>query len=266
MIHLNVHLKKWGNYLKMRIRLFTEEFIEAFGRDIDDEYEKLYRTGDKQALLEIFEKAPTYEADIPFDFHELTTPNDYTNNTKIIYGSLRELTPAQASKETLWFTLANTVYLDYTLKLLSSNDRTKVKNALFLKTKREQLVQCISKYWWLGYLLYDEKSDDPYELLNYFCKQDAIGKAISFFSSNLTGSKNVTLGIVAGIRQRDKYLKNVKLTYAFINGHFNAVGGVKILDMMTQEEVYQETLAFIDEIVADPSMIPPTQRNKILRR
>lgn len=266
MIHLNVHLKKWGDYLKMKIKLFTEEFIEAFGRDIDDEYAKLYRTGDKQALLEIFEKAPTYEADIPFDFHELTTPNDYINNTKLIYGSLRELTPAQASKENLWFTLANTFYLDYTLKLLSSNDRTKVKNALFLKTKREQLIQCISKYWWLGYLLYDEKSNDPYELLDYFCQQDAIGKTISFFSSNLTGSKNITLGIVAGIRQHEKYVKNVKDTYAFINTHFNVMGGVKILDMMTQEEVCQETLAFIDEIVADPLMIPPTQRNKILRR
>ncbi len=266
MIHLSVRLKKWGNYLKMRIKLFTEEFIEAFGRDINDEYAKLYRTGDKQALLEIFEKAPTYEADIPFDFHELTTPNDYINNTKLIYGSLRELTPAQASKENLWFTLANTFYLDYTLKLLSSNDRTKVKNALFLKTKRDQLIQCISKYWWLGYLLYYEKSDDPYELMEFFCAENALGKAVGFFSSKLTSNKEIMLGIVKGIRDRQDVIKNQSWRYGFINGHFNAVGGVKVLDMMTQEEVYQETLAFIDEIVADPLMIPPTQRNKILRR
>lgn len=246
--------------------MFTEEFIEAFGRELEEEYEELYRTGNKNALLEIFEKAPKYEVTIPGMLKELKVPNDYITNTKIIYDSLRELTPAQASKESLWFSLANTFYLDYTLKLLSSNDRTKVKNALFIKVKREQLIQCISKYWWLGYLLCDEESDSPYELMEFFCSQSTMGKVISFFSSKLTSNKQITLGIVQGIKDRKDVIKNLWASYAFINEHFNNIGGVKILDLLTREEIYYETIDFIDKIVEDPFKIPSIKRNKILLR
>lgn len=246
--------------------MFTDEFIEAFGRDLNEKYESLYRTGDKESLLEIFDKAPKYEVDISGTLQELEVPNDYINNSKIIYDSLRDLKPTQASKESLWFSLANTFYLDYTLKLLSSNDRTKVKNALFMKSKREQLIQCISKYWWLGYLLYDETSEAPYELLEYFCAKEAIGKTIGFFSSKLTSNKQITLGIVEGIKDRKDYIKNSRSSYSFVNEHFNNIGGVKILDLLTREDVYRETIDFIDEIVKDPYKIPPVKRNKVLLR
>ncbi|MEI2414519.1 DUF6339 family protein [Ligilactobacillus salivarius] len=78
---------------------------------------------------------------------------------------MKFLTPVQASREEFWFTMINTVYLDYLLDYLktvsnSKNFNEKVKNSIFYNSSniRAQVIQRISRYWWLGYKTYDEKT------------------------------------------------------------------------------------------------------------
>lgn len=124
----------------------------------------------------------------------------------------------------------------------------------------------MSKYWWVGKRLYDEQNadTDPYWLIRFFCELDLSGKAISFFASKLTSNQDIALGIVEGIYARRDRVKNVKETYSYINKHFNMIGGVKVLDIMTRAQVKQETMDFIDYFTANPHTLPVKNRQIII--
>lgn len=173
----------------------------------------------------------------------------------------------------MWFTMLNTVYLDYLLASLKQvanhqNFDQHIKNYLFFygSTIRAQLTQRLSKYWWVGKRLYDEQNadTDPYWLIRFFCELDLSGKAISFFASKLTNNQDIALGIVEGIYARRDRVKNVKETYSYINKHFNMIGGVKVLDIMTRAQVKQETMDFIDYFTANPHTLPAKNRQIII--
>ena len=72
-------------------------------------------------------------------------------------------------------------------------------------------------------------------------------------------------GIIEGIYlSRDKVI-NRKETYATVNKYFNAMGGVRILDIMTREEVKKETIEYINYIVENPELIPVKDRKRIIK-
>lgn len=112
--------------------------------------------------------------------------------------------------------MINTIYLDYLLSYLKtvSNRKDfdqKIKNSIFYNTSitKAQTMQRISRYWWLGYKTYDEKNvSNPYWLTEYFFEYDGSSKIISFFSSNLTNNKDIALGIIEGIKNKDDKIIN----------------------------------------------------------
>ena len=116
--------------------------------------------------------------------------------------------------------------------------------------KRSLIVQNLSSLWWLGYYLYDDSNiDNPYELLDFYTDtKDIVGKSTVFFSSNLTNNKNLTFGIIEGI----KYLadldviENKRYYYVEVNKYFNIVGGVRLLDFMSRNEVKKETIEYFE--------------------
>ncbi|EFK79703.1 hypothetical protein HMPREF9269_1445 [Ligilactobacillus salivarius ACS-116-V-Col5a] len=183
------------------------------------------------------------------------------------------MTPAQASREEFWFTMINTVYLDYLLDYLktvsnSKNFNEKIKNSIFYNSSniRAQVIQRISRYWWLGYKTYDEKNtSNPYWLTEYFFEYDGSSKIISFFSSNLTNNKDIALGIIEGIKNRDDKVINNRWTYLTMNKYFNAMGGVRILDIMTREEIKEETMKHIDYIVENPELLSVEDRKRVIK-
>src|SRR5699024_12137671 len=89
----------------------------------------------------------------------------FINNIKSIYESVIFLTLVQVCREEFWFTMINTIYLDYLLDYLKTvSDRKdfyqKIKNSIFYNSSitKAQTIQRISRYWWLGYRTYDEKN------------------------------------------------------------------------------------------------------------
>ena len=48
--------------------------------------------------------------------------------------------------------------------------------------------------------------------------------------------------------------------------YFNAMGGVRILDIMTREEVKKETIEYINYIVENPELIPVKDRKRIIKK
>ena len=262
----------------MKIKTCDEEFLEEVKRDFDTKYIDLYRNLDRKGIQELFNSDFVYDTSLEFDYQKLsnTLPNSeiYIYNIKRFYEPLRSLTNVQATREELWFTMINTIYLDYLLDYLKTvvnykDFDQKIKNAIFYNGSniRAQLIQRISRYWWMGYRTYDEKNkQNPYWLMEFFFENDGSGKSIGFFSSKLTNNKEIALGIIEGIYlSRDKVI-NRKETYATVNKYFNAMGGVRILDIMTREEVKKETIEYINYIVENPELIPVKDRKRIIKK
>lgn len=259
--------------LKIRAKTCDENFLEEIKRNFDTKYIDLYRNFDKKGIQKLFDNELVYDIEHEFEYLELFDPKSFSdlfiNNTKNTYEALKFLTPAQASREEFWFTMINTVYLDY-LKTVSNskNFNEKIKNSIFYNSSniRAQVIQRISRYWWLGYKTYDEKNtSNPYWLTEYFFEYDGSSKIISFFSSNLTNNKDIALGIIEGIKNRDDKVINNRWTYLTMNKYFNAMGGVRILDIMTREEIKEETMKHIDYIVENPELLSVEDRKRVIK-
>lgn len=263
--------------MKIKAKTCDENFLEEIKRNFDTKYIDLYRNFDKEGIQKLFDNELVYDIEHEFEYLELFDPKSFSdlfiNNTKNTYEALKFLTPAQASREEFWFTMINTVYLDYLLDYLktvlnSKNFNEKIKNSIFYNSSniRAQVIQRISRYWWLGYKTYDEKNtSNPYWLTEYFFEYDGSSKIISFFSSNLTNNKDIALGIIEGIKNRDDKVINNRWTYLTMNKYFNAMGGVRILDIMTREEIKEETMKHIDYIVENPELLSVEDRKRVIK-
>lgn len=263
--------------LKIKAKTCDENFLEEIKRNFDTKYIDLYRNFDKKGIQKLFDNELVYDIEHEFEYLELFDPKSFsdlfTNNIKNTYEALKFLTPAQASREEFWFTMINTVYLDYLLDYLKTvSDRKdfdqKIKNSIFYNSSitKAQTIQRISRYWWLGYRTYDEKNiSNPYWLTEYFFERDGSSKIIAFFSSNLTNNKDIALGIIEGIKNRNDKIVNNRWAYLIMNKYFNAMGGVRIIDIMTREEIKKETMKYIDYIVENPELLSLEERKGIIK-
>ncbi|RGI29682.1 DUF6339 family protein [Melissococcus sp. OM08-11BH] len=266
--------------MMISIKYCSEEFLQHFKANFEVDYLPMYLDMDREKIKSVFNNEIVMSGDLCYEYHPLVLRSEvegasYINiNAKIIYNSLKNLTTVQATKEELWFTLMNTVYLDYLLDSISvtkgkNNFERQLKNMLFFTQGniRSLVSQHLSKLWWIGYRTYDsENVTNEYWLTDYFCRNDASGKAITFFASKFTNNRDFALGIIEAIKYCDdrKIVKNQKETYSFINEHFNFIGGVKVLDMMTRQQVVDESIRLIESLADGTIEISENKRKKIL--
>ncbi|WJP97267.1 DUF6339 family protein [Macrococcus bovicus] len=261
------------------IKYCSSEFLNLLKANFETDYQDIYKKRDKDKIIELFNNELVYDGDLKFDYKPLMLRSDSNRgeyisaNVKILYDSLKSLSNVQATKEELWFTLINTIYLDYLIDSIavlekSGNFEKQLSNLLFFNKgiSRGMIVQSISKFWWIGYRTYDRNAEDPYWLTEYFCRTDASGKAVTFFGSRLTSNLNFSLGIIEAVKSAEEegLVKNQKETYSFINEYFNFVGGVKILDIMSREEIVFESKRVLHELSVNNLSTSEKNRKKIL--
>ena len=119
---------------------------------------------------------------------------------------LKHLTVAEATQERLWAGLAHMQMRDYFYFRLSEdmakkNDK-RLKSALYFVNgaKRSLFVHVLARLWWVGYMTYDENNrEDPYWLTEFFCSAEFSGRSVYFFSSNFTGNRTITRGILRAL-------------------------------------------------------------------
>ena len=245
----------------MYIKYCTDGFLTEFKVNFD-KYILLYKNKDKEGLDRLFGTSNVKEGNLNFKYTPLKTSKNSENpekyNIKIVYESLKELTPVQAVQEKLWVAMYNTYYQDHLFDYIDTikegkNFEKRLKGSIVYTwgANRSKIVQNVARMWWLGYYLYDEENKkDPYELLNFYTDtMDIVGKSTVFFSSNLTNNKNLTLGILEGLRELVDHgtIDNKREYYNQINKYFNLIGGVKLLDFMSRSEAKDETIRYLLE-------------------
>ncbi len=169
------------------------------------------------------------------------TAADDMANSKRIFSALKDLDLAQASDKRLWVTLTHGQFFQYTVERWGINSATSnevIQDRFHFEGSglRPRNQNSIARLWWGAKLTYDPDSLTPFELTDLLWeKQD--------FYQNLIDRKFSTYpGILKGFLRfysENRHL-DIKRDMRRLFKGVNALGGVRILPLLTEKEVYLE--------------------------
>ena len=165
-------------------------------------------------------------------------------NIEILYESLKELSPVNASDERLWAGMLFSQFWKYVKyrrakELNSGNDKEILNSFFFLRgTKRSCFLNCLSRLWWTGYLLYDNENTNHYKAIDLITESAFASNIILLSSSNFMSNKSLALGVMDCIISRKEEGEDIKREhFVEVTKYLNCLGGVIFLDSMTREEI-----------------------------
>jgi hypothetical protein len=237
---------------------FLDELKANFYSELLESYKNLGPVGTVKSEIEKIFAAPNVkQSGVAFTYTPLELGSDEEQDSKLaaanirrLYESLSVLTPSQAAMEKIWVALLNTYYLDYHLHVIrqlqgSRDVNQRIYDRTFLKgpvisDKRRLVINNLSLLWWIGHYTYDKANTaNPYHLTEFFVSTPYRGNSVAFFSSNIHGNRNITLGILDGIKQLadDQIIEVNRFAYTNSSKIMNLVAGVKLVDLMTRQDV-----------------------------
>ena len=240
------------------IKYVTDEFLKEFKNEFLVNYAHLYKNNDKDKFNSVFSN-PNHviETDIEYEYEPLEVePKEYDaeivrRNIRRVWESLKVLTPVQAEMEKIWVALAHTDYIDYQMGVFNSqiaNPDNKKREEFSLKSrtifvngaKRSLAINNLAILWWLAYYFRDDQNiENPYHLIDFFVSTPYRGNAVALLSSNIISNKEIALGILVAVKvliEEEGMVVN-RFPYSEAGKILNEVGGVRILDTLTREEV-----------------------------
>lgn len=240
------------------IKYVTDEFLKEFKNEFLVKYAHLYKSNDMDKLKVIFsDPNHVIETSIEYVYEPLEVePKEYDadivrRNIRRVWESLKVLTPVQAEMEKIWVALAHTDYLDYQMGIFNSqiaNPDNKKREESSLKSrtifvngaKRSLAIHNLAILWWLAYYFRDDQNiETPYHLIDFFVSTPYRGNAVALLSSNIISNKEIALGILEAVKvliEEEGMVVN-RFPYSEAGKILNEVGGVRILDTLTREEV-----------------------------
>lgn len=240
------------------IKYVTDEFLKEFKNEFLVKYAHLYKSNDMDKLKVIFsDPNHVIETSIEYVYEPLEVePKEYDadivrRNIRRVWESLKVLTPVQAEMEKIWVALAHTDYLDYQMGIFNSqiaNPDNKKREESSLKSrtifvngaKRSLAIHNLAILWWLAYYFRDDQNiEAPYHLIDFFVSTPYRGNAVALLSSNIISNKEIALGILEAVKvliEEEGMVVN-RFPYSEAGKILNEVGGVRILDTLTREEV-----------------------------
>lgn len=250
----------------MKLHFMKENALVFFKANIEN-YKSKYIKDDNSWIYEEYKKA-TGEDD-PFeefkynvnDFKLKILPDDQgqedCDNVRILHSSLKNLTPTEAADERFWVGLSHNEcfkYVQLRAKLTDKNlTSSKIKRHFYFGTgkRRSLITNSLARLWWVGHLIYDESKSDPYEGIEVL-KSDFTGNVLTFFSSNYTNNPKITRAILKsfdGIEKRG--IKISREQFREILRYVNILGGIILLDYLTEEELIERITNHFFEVNKD---------------
>jgi hypothetical protein len=147
--------------------------------------------------------------DFSLDYDSDTNVSD-RKNIETVYEAMIDLNPANALDERLWAGMLFGQLWDYVkyrrADELKSGEERKVLNSFFFLrgTKRSCFMNCLSRLWWTGFLLYDKDNADHYGAVNLICDSAYASNILLFSSNNFASNKNIALGVLDCIAERKR--------------------------------------------------------------
>ena len=235
-----------------KLRYYTSQAVEELRRGVPNHLDWYYNhSGSPPPLTPI---AGIRESRIelpdlsPLRVGESETPHlTDAKNALIVYTSLRELTPHQASIERMWVYLCHNVALNYVRDRWLGLQRTqiedkaikKVHNHFFAKGIRSLIRDNgLSRLWWLGKIAHDVDPDDPRRFLDIlFYRQDVRSALIERPSVSM--NRRVLRAIYCIMQESwdaDKLLFKRDIFRSWMIA-LNRRGGVVLLDSLSEKNL-----------------------------
>ncbi len=212
-------------------------------------YKSHFKDKTNEWFMERFkEKDWIHESKIQCDEFELDYDVDYNKsdrkNVEIIYEALKDLNPVHASDERLWAGVLFGQLWKFVkyrrAEELNSGEELKILNSfLFMRgRKRSCFINCLSRLWWTGYLLYDPENACHYASVDLISESAFPSNVLLLLSSNFMANKKLALGVLDCISERKQKGEKIgRYHFTEANKYLNCIGGVTFLDAMSREEV-----------------------------
>ena len=206
---------------------------EACGKDpfINTKYDSV-----KDIVLNMSSKAPQ---DTDFE------------NVKEVYSKLDFLSDSNASDERLWAAMCLSVGYEYTrYRWKIETYENVVQHYYFAYGGRRSLTRnAMSRLWWIGRLTYDKDRKDPWELTRFVCQHsDYVMHLIERNTSNSIHILRPFLEAIIEAQERGIDLNTDDA--GELSKYLNLLGGVYILDFMSEEWIKEKIGKKIDSIIA----------------
>ncbi len=175
-------------------------------------------------------------------------------NCKILYSNLKFLTEVQAADERFWAGLTHSEFYNYVrarynyspLETKKDSVASVERNFFFSgSTKVGNITNAIAKCWWMGRLLYDEKSANPFEKLDKLGAAQFSSKIWEILKRSFSANQNILNGIVEFFAQCPNLTRE---EWKKILQHLNKIGGNIILDCLNEDEIAKILIDYAEKI------------------
>lgn len=167
-------------------------------------------------------------------------------NVQRIYNRLRFLSDSQASDERLWTGLCINHFWRYTQYRWSIIDKCSIDSVkqhfFFSYAARRSLTRnAISRLWWIGRLTYDPMRKDPYELTKFICNNSR--NINDILEKNFSNNHKILKPFIeALLAAKNEGCCINSETVRSLSKYINLLGGIYILDCLSEEEIYNKTI------------------------
>ena len=233
----------------MELSFMTQAGIDDMKTHVE-EHAALYLSEDNAALLAHLEAAgylekAAIEALSPV---ELLCEGDFAatdgENVRCLYGAWRTLAPYTAADERLWAGLSHTIFRRY-IRYRKEKDFREMNAAalrsdfFFAQGRRRSLfVNPLARLWWAGYMVFDERRRDPFELLPVLAQEAFASQLVLFASSSLMSRRETRLAVLALLERFERAGNKVKREHLqALLRRLNAISSLTLVDMLAQEEI-----------------------------
>lgn len=243
----------------MRLMYLSQEAIDDIKVNIN-KYKPHFTDNTNEWFMKHFrDNGWIHESKIQCDDFTMNHDSDMNvsdrKNVEIIYEAMRDLSPANALDERLWSGILFGQLWDFVQyrradELASGNEREILNSFFFMRgTKRSCFMNCLSRLWWTGHLLYDKNNTNHYAAIDLICETAYASNIILFSSNNFVANKEIALGILDCIAERKANGERIG-RYHFVeaNKYLNCIGGVSLLDTMTREETKHLVQARLNKV------------------
>lgn len=238
-------------FFKANIENYKSKYMKGDNSWVYEEYKRA--TGEKSPFEEFKYNVSDFKLKILPDAPEQTD----CDNVIILHSALKNLTPTEAADERFWAGLAHSEffnYVKYRAKLTEENlTSKKIKTHFYFGfgKRRSFITNALARLWWVGHLIYDKNKTDPYEGIEAL-KSDFTGKVLTLFSSNYTSNPKITRAVLKSFVKIEK--KGIKISreqFREILRYVNILGGIILLDYLTEEELMKRIINHFFEVNKD---------------
>lgn len=245
----------------MKLYYMRQEILEDLKNNIAHNIEN-YSNESNQWIMNQYENPFLEYKKTVDDFELLVDPKDVGSsdmeNVRILHSNLKFLTKSEAADERLWTGLTHSVFWNFMKERWSSRpskEEKQIGNRYFLtggsSNRRALLMNTISRYWWIGELIYDEDNiKNPYYLIEVF-RGDFTTNVHTLLSSNFTSNTNILKGVLRPMLEYKEVNGSLsREEFQAIIRYANLIGGSYLLDYLSTEEIEGKICLYIDNTIS----------------